>query len=353
MEYDDPDFLNLPPPLAKLFARAGARSFFAQPIWYHVLTRYGTDEAAHVRLYLDDPDAPHAALLCRTNPGSRRLHSLSNFYSCEHGPVIDPGTPAAPAAFLRIAIAIADERPRWDAVQLAGFDPGDPGFTLLAAAFREAGWSVHSYFDSGTWYETTAGLSFADYVAARPPALRNTWRRKAAKLGADARVAIEFHAGPAAPEDGIAAYETVYRASWKSREPYPDFVPELIRAAAPTGALRLGILRLDGMPIAAQIWLVWQGRATIYKLAHDQRFDPSSPGTVLTMAMMERVLQQDRPVEVNFGRGDDPYKRLWLGHRRERWGLLIANRATARGLALALRQTASEFIRWRQLPVGR
>lgn len=347
MEYDDPDFLNLPPPLAKLFAGAEARSFFAQPIWYHVLARYGTDKAAHVRLYLDDADVPQAALLCRTNPGSRRLHSLSNFYSCEHGPVIDPANQAAPAALHRIAAAIAGDRPRWDAVQLAGLDPADPGFPLLAAAFREAGWSVHSYFDSGTWYEATAGLSFADYVAARPPALRNTSRRKAAKLKADARVAFDFHAGPAAPEDGIAAYETVYRASWKGSEPYPDFIPELIRAIAPTGALRLGILRIDGTPVAAQLWLMWHGRATIYKLAHDQRFDHLSPGTVLTMAMMERVLKRDRPDEVNFGRGDDPYKRLWLGRRRERWGLLIANRATARGMALALRQTAGELSRRR------
>jgi hypothetical protein len=321
---------------------------FALSFWYHVLARYGTDKDVHVRLCLDDDIAPKAALVCITTPGRRRLDGLSTYYSCEHGPIVDPADPQTPAALHRLATNIADERPRWDVVQLPGLDPADPGFAMLKTAFHETGWSVHPYFDSGAWYEETAGLSFTDYVATRPPALRNTWRRKAAKLGRDARSRIAIHDGPAEIEDAIAAYETVYKASWKGGEPFPLFMPELIRATAPTGALRLGILAIDGRPAAAQVWFVWNRRATIFKLAHDQAFDKLSPGTLLTMAMMERVLDADRPDEVNFGRGDDPYKRSWLGRRRERWGLLIANRRTPQGLGVALRQEVGAFLRRRQ-----
>lgn len=348
MVLDDPDFSALPAPLAGLFARAGRHSLFAQPFWYHVLARHGIDKGWRVRLYLDDEAAPRAALVCYWTPGSRRLHGLSTYYSCEHGPLLDPDDPAPLDSLRRLAQALEDERPRWDAVQLAGLDPAAPGFALLRDAFGAAGWSPHPYFDSGTWYEATSGLRFADYLAQRPPALRNTWRRKAAKLKADAATAIDVCEGIAGLDAAIDAYETVYRASWKGREPHPAFVPALIRAAAPLGAVRLGILRAAGRPVAAQLWLLWDGRATIYKLAHDREFDAASPGTVLTMAMMERVLDEDRPAEIDFGRGDDPYKRLWLGRRRERWGLLIANCATVRGMALGLRQRAGALVRhWR------
>ena len=110
--------------------------------------------------------------------------------------------------------------------------------------------------------------------------------------------------------------------------------------AAQYGALRLGVLTIQGVPAAAQIWLLWKGRATIFKLVHAETFSKFSPGTVLTMHMMRMVLERDCPKEIDFGRGDDTYKKMWLSSRRERWGIEAANPRTVRGLALATRITA-------------
>src|SRR5665213_2315523 len=233
---DDPDFNHLPRPVAALFARAAARSFFALPIWYHVLARYGTDKGNVPRLYVDG--AARGALACRMpGPGARRLAGLANYYSTEHGPIYGDAA-ALPQALDEIAREISADG--IEAVRLPGLDPADPGFAALESAF-----------------------------------------------------------------------------------------------------LRPGILKLDGEPAATQCWILWDGRATIYKLAHDRRFDDLSVGTILSMRMMERVLENDRPREVDLGRGDDPYKKLWLSQRRERWGLVAFNPRTPAGRLLAWREAAA------------
>lgn len=68
----------------------------------------------------------------------------------------------------------------------------------------------------------------------------------------------------------------------------------------------------DGIPVAAQMWTVEKGTAYIHKLAHRSEARDLSPGSLLTAALMERVINQDRVQLVDFGTGDDAYKRNWM-----------------------------------------
>ena len=336
--YLNPDFLRLPSGLAHLFNNAAEDSFFTLPVWYDLMTRYGVPAESEIRIYTDELPEPAVALLLRnTAPEGRRLTSLANAYSVEHGIVYRPGADFD-AGLAAILSEILSERPRWEGLSLTEFDPLDPSYRAAVGSLRRAGLFVTCAFDSGTWYEETAALSFAHYVAARPSELRNTWRRKRRRVDHSNRLSKAFFADTTRIEQAIADYQTIYAASWKPAESFPEFIPVLIRLAAELGALRLGIYYIDGVPAAAQFWIVWHGRAVIYKLAHDKRLDDLSLGTLLTMEMIERALADDRPREVTLGRGDDPYKKLWLPRRRERWGIDADNPRTWRGLGVGLRR---------------
>ena len=341
--YRNPDFRRLPSSVAAIFAKGAGDSFFALPEWYDLMARLGVPAGAEICVCTDERPGSETALVLRTaaDEAPRSLASLTNAYSVEHGTIAAGADQRAGLA--GIVAELLSQRPQPDRLSLAELDPRDDGYRAAATALRRAGLLVEEAFHSGTWYEETAGLSFADYAAARPSELRHTWRRKQRRIERDGRLGKSFIDGTAGIEQAIADYQAIYAASWKPAEAFPDFIPALIRLAAELGALRLGIYRVDGLPAAAQFWLVWNGRAIIYKLAHDKRFDDLSLGTLLTMDMAERVLTCDRPHEINLGRGDDPYKKLWLPKRRERWGIVAANPRTPRGLAFGLKRAAAKL----------
>ena len=342
--YRNPDFLQLPSGLACLFKTVAEDSFFSLPAWYDLMARHGVPAGSEIRVYTDErPGSATALLLCSTGrEAGRCLTSLANAYSVEHAIICRPGADLD-AGFAAILPEILSERPRWDGLGLAELNPLDPSYNTAVRSLRRAGLLVECAFASGTWYEETTALNFADYVAARPSELRNTWRRKRRKVDRSHRLSRAFFADAARIDQAIADYQTIYAASWKPAESFPGFIPALIRLAAELGALRLGIYYIDGLPAAAQFWILWHGRAVIYKLAHDKRLDDLSLGTLLTMEMIERVLGDDHPREITFGRGDDHYKKLWLPKRRERWGINAANPRTWSGLGFGLKREAGKF----------
>jgi hypothetical protein len=333
--YINPDFRRPPNGLAAAFDSGSRESFFALPAWYDLMARYGLPEASEIRAYADERTGASIAVLAQTVSGEvrRTLASLTNAHSLEHGVIHPPGADLE-AGLTAITSEMLAERPHWDCLSWAELDPREPSFAALLAALRRAGLFVECSLSSGNWHEETEGLSFADFVAARPSELRNTWRRKRRSIERSRRLSTSFYDRDTGIDQAIADYQTIYAASWKPAELFPGFVPALIRLAGELGALRLGIYHIDQIPAAAQFWIMWNSRAIICKLAHDKRFDELSLGTLLTMEMFERVLTEDRPREISLGRGDDPYKKLWLPKRRERWGITAANPRTLRGPVL-------------------
>jgi len=209
----------------------------------------------------------------------------------------------------------------------------------LRAAFRKAGWRVFVTEKTGNWRIDTDGMDFASYWADRPAQLRNTAKRRGKSAGLDIRIHDRFDAG------AWADYEAVYRASWKPEEGSFPFLRALAQAEGEAGTLRLGIARKDGRPVAVQLWLVENGTAWIHKLAYAEDAKAMSPGTLLGMAMFRHVLDRDHVRAIDYGTGDDGYKKDWMDGRRPLWRLQAYDPRTLRGLAGAARASLSALVR--------
>jgi hypothetical protein len=209
-------------------------------------------------------------------------------------------------------------------------DPQSAGFALLSSALQQAGTVPFDFFSFGNWYQPVTE-DWPTYLKNREGTVRSTIKRMGKKFVAE-NGKLELIFGGPELERGLAAYQHVYALSWKQAEPYPDFVPGLIRTCAEQGWLRLGVAWLNDKSIAAQIWIVSHGKANIYKLAYDESFKAYGPGTLLTAMLMERVIETDKVDEIDYLIGDAPYKKTWMSQRRERWGIVAYNPKTIGGL---------------------
>ena len=180
----------------------------------------------------------------------------------------------------------------------------------LAAAFRSAGWIVLSEACDTNHILRVQGRDYAAYLASLPGKLRTTLKRKAKKV--DITLSTRFDA------QDWAAYEDIYAESWKPEEGDPALLRRFAEQESEAGRFRFGMARYQGEPVAAQFWTVDEGTAYIHKLAHRESAKPVSPGTSLTAALFERVIDTDKVALVDFGTGDDPYKRDWMEEVRER-----------------------------------
>lgn len=310
--------------------------------WFGLLQRQVYPYDAGIRYYyVTECDRPVAILPLRHTQqgGVRTLESLSNYYTSLYSPLLSKDSD--PLTLRHLLEAATCDNCSAHVMRFAPMDPDSPGYAALLNDLRAIGWIPLTFFCFGNWYLRLDG-GWDDYLRQRSANLRSSIKRRNREFAAEGGT-LEVVSGPDGLEEAIAAFQAVYSASWKNPEPYPDFVPSLIRLLAARGMLRLGIARLQGQPIAAQLWIVGQGKASIYKVAYHHAYAALSPGTVLTSYLLRHVIEQDRVGEVDFLIGDDDYKKIWMSHRRERWGIIAFNPRTVFGCALLFKEVAGRM----------
>ena len=288
--------------LAALLRAPFARAPFDRLEWWQDLARY----CGLAPLLAVARDGQERAILPLYRRG-RQIHSFANWYSFRVMPLF---TAQAGRAALLNALAedLAGESPHLVLSPL----PDEHGEAReLAQALRKAGWTTFIEPCDVNHILLVNQRSFAAYLAARPGSLKTTLRRNSGRV----TVTIDTAFDPAS----WASYETIYSQSWKATEGHPEFLRKFAEREGAAGRLRLAIAHDGTRPVAAQFWTVEADTAFIHKLAHAEEAKSLSPGTTLTAALLEHVIDQDRVDLVDVGTGNDPYKRDWMEQMRPRY----------------------------------
>ncbi len=304
--------------------------------WFSCLHATALAPQLQPRIYVvsDDSGEAVACLFCGTK-GERPLEraSLSNYYSMEFAPIVRSGVDVA-SVVTTLAAHIVAERPRWHTVRFDYLKESNAATAALIGALGRVGYSVHRHHQYENWYLDCAGLTFDEYYATRPSRLRNTVERKSRKLQKAHEVQCVLYRRPTDDiSRGVRDYVTVYNSSWKQPEPHPDFIPELARRLADLDCLRLGVLYVDSVPVAAQFWITTSNEACIYKLAYDEQYAELSVGAVLSREMFRHAMDVDHAARIDYGVGSETYKREWMSGVQEVFGVRAYSRNSISGIA--------------------
>lgn len=240
------------------------------------------------------------------------LRALANWYSFSYAPLFVDAPEANPALRLRLLIQLASSlrgmRPH---VTLSPMLGGSCIAEMAMQAFRQAGWIAMATPLGSNHILRLNGRDFAAYWSSRPGALRTAVKRKSRS----APCAFEIHRELS--EALWREYLAVYAASWKDPEPTPDLLRAIAQDAQARCGLRLAFARhSDGRAVATQLWTIEGDTALIHKMAHDRSLDRQSPGTLLSHHMFAHVIDHDGVAVIDYGTGDNGYKRQWMEEER-------------------------------------
>src|SRR3546814_19890922 len=112
----------------------------------------------------------------------------------------------------------------------------------------------------------------------------------------------------------------------------------------------MGSARIEGVPVAAQYWTVEDGTAFIHKLAHVEDSLKASPGPLLSAALFRHVIEIDGVKRVDFGTGNDAYKRDWMNRHDPLWRIEAFNPSRLAAWGTALKAYVRSLLRKEKCP---
>jgi hypothetical protein len=311
---------QLPTSADQLFREAEKQSFSLSRSWLENISEHALAEGYSTALFCVVANDRFLAILPMMHTPQGSLCSLTSCFTSLYSILV---TEVAPRDAIFACLAEGLVRLKAQPIQLDPIDMTDENMIHLQAAMQSCGFQGYPYFRFYNWSHPVNGQSFNEYMATRPANLRNTIKRKQRKIEREHDIAFCLYTDTNI-DQALHDYQVVYQASWKANEFFNEFTPALVGQFSKLGWLRLAILSADKQAIAAQIWFVVNGKASIYRLAHDKKWNQYSPGSLLTQYLMREVIDQDKVYEIDFLTGNERYKQDWMTIHRKRFGIRYA-----------------------------
>jgi hypothetical protein len=220
----------------------------------------------------------------------------------------------------------------WDALADA---KEQPGVTLLYPAEPQAHWWIRFPERS------------EDYWKAFSHRTRNTFRRRQKKFSHT----ITCFQGPNEAGAFLDKAHEVSKKSWQSQKlglrirngPEERSYWETIAAH---GAMRSYLLEHEGNPCAFMLASQWNGCFLPEEIAYDPAHAAFAAGTVLLLGILQDLLARDTPRLLDFGFGDNEYKRVFGNEQRMSGPVLLVRRSWKVNTALRVSRFCGKVATW-------
>lgn len=342
---------------------AGGADFLSGLPWLRAFFALELESGARPRLYCAEVDGTPAALLPMQTPAARTgsafrhrrrfgatLSAPTSFQTCAFAPILCADGAHAAEGLRACLHHMARAERGWAWIDFNALDPEAPWFGALVAAARAAGYVVRAYPHFPNRFARYARADFASCLAERAPEDRKqfqNYERKWRKLQRESGAVFRFVGARSDDIDrAVEAYDAVHARSWKTPDRAPEFVPRILREAFAAGVLRMGILEAEGRPVAVEVGIVRPGGVTMLKTAYDEALRERSVGAVVILRTLERLVAEGDAGEIDFGRDDEPYKRLWMPQCRMRQGVAAFDPRRPGGLYGLLTEVSDAGLRW-------
>lgn len=255
---------------------------------------------------------------------------IVQFISNMHSPVFnfifgESNIDAQSAIVERVVGYFCDEYTDWDILELEKIPEENNFFSMFIDAISSAPLRNISYPCKGDWYLDGITYSFSEYSKNLPRIHRKDTNRNKRHLKEAGDLTFYVKRDPENLDKYLDLYSEVRKKSWKAEEKDSSFLREVTKLAAEKGWLRLAFLFFNGVPIACDKWIVWNKVGYAWDGVYDLEFSKYSPGKVLESEIIEYIIDQEKVSVIDFGEGDETYKKRWTPRRRERMGITVFN----------------------------